>query len=307
MQRGAREAGAAIDDYANSIYFDAEERTAANKLLRENDTLSYQKDLQDVTRGLEKTGNLPQLLLHEMDPKSNSGLDEDADGDLSRSEIKRVLDEPQNFEPTTVLAARTADKHYDEILEADGGLEWTNRYLTRDEMKAWNKNADAKSHPRGEDVFDSGDVDRPTRRNRRDDDDYADDDRSRKERHQKERRHQGQSDREVLEDSRSTMKDKLESVQSLAERGHRRIVLDKDGERIECRIEVSKVSPNSDEQYVHLYAEDESGKEHILLRAINDDGKLRKQVDEHGREVDYLGDWWSRNGGRQIIHQRSRR
>ncbi len=76
-------------------------------------------------------------------------------------------------------------------MKADGGmvgdLEWSDRYLTKDEMKAWQSETEAKSHPRGEDVVFP--MMRKTRVNARmatdESDGSEDDDSSRSERNRK--------------------------------------------------------------------------------------------------------------------------
>lgn len=98
---------------------------------------------------------------------------------------------------------------------------------------------------------------------------------------------------DVLENPKASPEDKLKAIEALHAAGKEEIVLLDHGKPVRCRIAIAPVAPGSDRNYVHLFAEDENGKERIVLRAIEREGQYYRQVDAHGRPLNYVGDVWS--------------
>lgn len=94
---------------------------------------------------------------------------------------------------------------------------------------------------------------------------------------------------DVLEDPKASSEEKLKAIVELKEAGRSEIeLIDNNGKRIRCRISVEPVAPGSDRNYVHLFAIDENGKEQIVLRGLEQDGKFSRQGN-----AGYVGDRWS--------------
>lgn len=98
---------------------------------------------------------------------------------------------------------------------------------------------------------------------------------------------------DILENPKASPEDKLKAIEALHAAGKEEIVLLDHGKPVRCRIAIAPVAPGSDRNYVHLFAEDENGKERIVLRAIEREGQYYRQVDAHGRPLNYIGDVWS--------------
>lgn len=96
----------------------------------------------------------------------------------------------------------------------------------------------------------------------------------------------------TLSDTNSSAQDKLRAVEALGKAGITQLTLaDKDGINRNMRIELEK---SGSKTLVHLYANDDSGKERVLLRgASNGDGTFTNQRDAKGRPVSFQGSWWS--------------
>jgi hypothetical protein len=93
---------------------------------------------------------------------------------------------------------------------------------------------------------------------------------------------------DVLEDPKASSEEKLKAILELKEAGRTEVELIDNGKRVRCRISVEPVAPGSDRNYVHLFAIDENGKEQIVLRGLEQDGKFSKQG-----SAAYVGDRWS--------------
>lgn len=94
---------------------------------------------------------------------------------------------------------------------------------------------------------------------------------------------------DVLEDPKRSSEEKLKAIIELKEAGRSEIeLIDNNGKRIRCRISVEPVASGSDRNYVHLFAIDENGKEQIVLRGLEQDGKFSRQGN-----AGYVGDRWS--------------
>jgi hypothetical protein len=94
---------------------------------------------------------------------------------------------------------------------------------------------------------------------------------------------------DVLEDPKASSEEKLKAIIELKEAGRSEIeLIDSNGKRIRCRISVEPVAAGSDRNYVHLFAIDENGKEQIVLRGLEEDGKFSRQGN-----AGYVGNRWS--------------
>lgn len=88
--------------------------------------------------------------------------------------------------------------------------------------------------------------------------------------------------------------DKLRVVNELAQAGITHIQLpDKDGKWREYSIREQGLG---DKKMVHLFANDDQGKEHIVLRGLlGKDGSVQQETDRRGRQVNLEGDWWTQH------------
>lgn len=100
----------------------------------------------------------------------------------------------------------------------------------------------------------------------------------------------------VLLDPRASAQDKLKAVEALASRGVTELSLvDADGTKRLCRLEIEQAGSRS---LVHLFAQGEDGREHVVLRGVrNADGSFEHERDARGREVSFTGSWWSSHVG----------
>ncbi len=94
----------------------------------------------------------------------------------------------------------------------------------------------------------------------------------------------------VLFDRNASAEEKLASVKRLYDSGLRDIVsTDQDGNEHKFRLETVPVGSNGREM-VHLFAIDQSGREHVAIRGIADaTGNFERERNPRGRFVDYYG------------------
>lgn len=100
----------------------------------------------------------------------------------------------------------------------------------------------------------------------------------------------------VLENSHPNIQEKLKKVAKLADLGETSVTLvDKNGIQRECRVEMEKIgNPGKEKTLIHLFATDERGKEHVILRGIKtENGDFEQQRDRNGNKVSYIGNWWT--------------
>lgn len=98
----------------------------------------------------------------------------------------------------------------------------------------------------------------------------------------------------LLTNENMSSADKLRVVNELAQAGITHIQLpDKDGTWREYSIREQGLG---DKKMVHLFANDDQGKEHIVLRGLlGKDGSVQQETDRHGRQVNLEGDWWTQH------------
>lgn len=96
----------------------------------------------------------------------------------------------------------------------------------------------------------------------------------------------------VLSDANAGPQEKLKAIESLGKSGITRLTLpDSNGGSRDVRIELEK---SGSKTLVHLYANDDTGKERILLRGVsNGDGTFSNEKDAKGRDVSFQGAWWT--------------
>lgn len=102
--------------------------------------------------------------------------------------------------------------------------------------------------------------------------------------------------KEVLINPAASAEDKLKAVEALGRAGQTSVeVVDKDGTKRNLTIELEKAGKRT---LVHLYANDDQGKEHVVLRGVkNADGSWQQQQTEKGDAVGSYGTWWAKNMG----------
>jgi len=106
---------------------------------------------------------------------------------------------------------------------------------------------------------------------------------------------QVESAKNILMSDKSSEAQKLQAIQSLSRSGlHDLQIEDKDGKTRNYTIQEQNV--NGKRSMVHLFAKDDEGKNHVVLRGISKgDGTFQKEKDAKGNSVDYKGTWWSAN------------
>lgn len=102
--------------------------------------------------------------------------------------------------------------------------------------------------------------------------------------------------KDVLINPAASAEEKLKAVEALGRAGQTTVeVVDKDGTKRNLTIELEKAGART---LVHLYANDDQGKERVILRGVkNADGSWQQQQTEKGDAVGSYGTWWSKNMG----------
>jgi hypothetical protein len=188
MVNAAKAVGRAVSEYADSaVEFAGEHvsdpfaRAAANEEMRQFDLMRDSQQMRTLQRDLERAGKLPTLLLNEMKYTGDNRLNDEFSGPnrLSKNEVKTVLENSSQYDPTTVLAAKVAADHWDEIRTSDGANDFDSSYLTISEIKTWSDKTRSTRHESVDKVFSdesAGAKDRGRRKdNSRRDVSYADD------------------------------------------------------------------------------------------------------------------------------------
>ncbi|CAN5512906.1 hypothetical protein BH11CYA1_BH11CYA1_27370 [soil metagenome] len=102
--------------------------------------------------------------------------------------------------------------------------------------------------------------------------------------------------KDVLINPSASPEEKLKAVEALGRSGQTSVeIVDKDGSKRNLTIELEKAGART---LVHLYANDDQGKEHVVLRGVkNADGSWQQQQTEKGDAVGSYGTWWAKNMG----------
>ena len=102
--------------------------------------------------------------------------------------------------------------------------------------------------------------------------------------------------KDVLINPAASAEEKLKAVEALGRAGQTTVeVVDKDGTKRSLTIELEKAGART---LVHLYANDDQGKERVILRGVkNADGSWQQQQNENGDAVGTYGTWWAKNMG----------
>ncbi|MGH9551109.1 MAG: hypothetical protein ACRD3W_17125, partial [Terriglobales bacterium] len=89
--------------------------------------------------------------------------------------------------------------------------------------------------------------------------------------------------------------DKIAAVEWLGKQGVEHFQLpDRDGRMRDYSIETQNL--NNNKSLVHLFADGNDGKPHVVLRALSHgDGTFEQQRSNNGERVSYAGTWWSQN------------
>jgi hypothetical protein len=99
---------------------------------------------------------------------------------------------------------------------------------------------------------------------------------------------------DILSSATASAQDKIRAAESLARAGQSSVeIVDKDGSKRTLSIELEASGRRT---MVHVYAKDDQGKDHVVLRAVkNNDGSFEQEQSKNGEKVSYFGDWWSKN------------
>lgn len=285
---------------------DASERLIdqVNTSLRDNRVPRGAAEYVQAVDQLRTQGVLPNLLIQEFDR-----IDNNRDGRVSESEMQRVI-QARNLPFLTGVAARGLRGT---LREMGGDIDpHSGEYsVTRNRYEAFLR---ARQQP-------AAPEERREQQNRTPEPAPQAEARARTEAEAR-ARIAAQSDRrsrteeqtspaaqrqiDVLQSGRGTPQERLAAVAELARLGISSISLtDSNGDRINCRIQVSRVAPNSDRNYVHLYARQENGREQVMLRGLEQNGQISQQVRTDGTAAAYTGDVWTRNRPTSILARRS--
>lgn len=100
----------------------------------------------------------------------------------------------------------------------------------------------------------------------------------------------------TLNSKTASVKERLKAIAKLVESGKTTTTItDSDGTKFDVRMEVVPVAGSS-RTMVHMFATDpQTGKEFVVLRAIQDGDQFTHQRDESGNEVDFTGTRWRQN------------
>lgn len=97
---------------------------------------------------------------------------------------------------------------------------------------------------------------------------------------------------ELLSNPHAAAWEKLKAVEVLARQNVETINLnDANGVARTCRVELETLGRKT---LIHLFAQDETGHEHPILRGIsNGDGTYAHEQNDAGTPVSYIGSWWT--------------
>ena len=100
----------------------------------------------------------------------------------------------------------------------------------------------------------------------------------------------------TLSSPTATTEDQLKAIKTLVQNGQTTATItDSDGNTLNVRMEVLPIA-GTDRSMVQMFAVDPStGKQTVILRAINDGDAFTHQKDENGNEVEFVGSKWKRN------------
>ena len=101
--------------------------------------------------------------------------------------------------------------------------------------------------------------------------------------------------KDVLVNPAASAEEKLKAVEAIGRTGQTSVeIVDKDGTKRNLTIELEKAGART---LVHLYANDDQGKEHVVLRGVkNSNDTWELQQNEQGPVGSY-GTWWAKNMG----------
>ncbi len=107
---------------------------------------------------------------------------------------------------------------------------------------------------------------------------------------------------DILQAGSGSPQERLAAVAELARLGVSRITLtDSNGDRINCRIQVSRVAPGSDRSYVHLFGRNGNEREEVLLRGVEQNGQFSQQQRADRSAAGYAGDNWTRSRPTSVL------
>lgn len=103
---------------------------------------------------------------------------------------------------------------------------------------------------------------------------------------------------QVVTSDKASAEERLKAIEELGKQGITSFAFqDKNGHSRTLRVELEKAGSH---QMVHLYATDDSGKERIVLRGIdNGDGSFSHEKNRRGHSVSLYGAWWETHMNRR--------
>lgn len=105
----------------------------------------------------------------------------------------------------------------------------------------------------------------------------------------------------TLLDAAATPEKRLSAASDLIKAGVTSLKVTDKGVERQLRLEIDKASSPKD--MVHVYANDERGKERVLLRGKDaGQGKFEQESDKRGNAVSFYGSWWSdKKAGKSVF------
>ncbi len=262
----------------------------ANVAMRENRNPQGPADYDRATTQMREQGILPNLILSEF-----NRLDNNQDGRVSESELNRVIRMGRNADFTTGIAARGLRG----LLREMGGTAdpRTGEYsVDRNRFEAALRARQQPVNPQ----------ERPGQPTRPGEQRPQGETPPRREPQRPPELHPNpaaQRQIDILQAANGTPQARLAAVAELAKLGVNRITLvDSNGDHINARIQVSKVTPGGDRNYVHLFARNgNGGREQVLLRGLEQNGQYTQQQRSDRKAAGYSGDNWLRSRPTSVL------
>lgn len=98
----------------------------------------------------------------------------------------------------------------------------------------------------------------------------------------------------TLSDTEARAEEKLKAADALVKEGVTNFnIVDENGKERHVRLEREQCEGK---QLLHMFADDDCGRERVLLRAVcNGNGTYSQERNKHGRHVSFYGSWWTTN------------
>lgn len=253
-----------VREVASAVYDASEKKGNDNVRQQAVDLLSEpsaQANLGDVTKQLEATGTLPQLVISEY-----ANLDGDGNGSLSKEELSNAA---TNGDALTQMAAKYATEKFDAITDVDdafGSQFFDNADIDMVELNQFRDNARASRTAEPQELYGA------------------------------ERVINNQTPESELNDlltrNASSPEQQLKAVEALLAQGKTSFEMtDLDGNKYDVSINVQDLGGGT--KVISLQANDD-GKTYPLLRGVSRNGVYSQQQNGNG-PVDWYGTKWQQN------------